>query len=406
VLVALLASVVVVASPMGTATAADSYSRGGEFVPLAPTRIVDTRTGLGAASAAPLAGGSTLNFQVGGRAGIPPTKVHAVALNVTIVGAGSSGYAVVFPCCYKPPTASTHNYGPTDVVANHVVTAVGPGARARVHVSGTAHVVVDVAGYYTDIGSKVVGARLRPTSPVRLLDTRIGLGAPRTRVPKHGEIRLAVGGVGPVPKSATAVVMNVTATNVSDSTFVTAFPQGMKRPNASNLNLVSGDTRANLVTVKLGEGGAVRLYNHVGTVDLLADVVGYYIEGEGLTSDTGRVVAFHPARVLDTRNRAQPVGSQSTVSVDTNFLTSAVGFQPAGAFINVTATAVTAETYATLYPRRLPRQPNASTLNASRGQTVPNLSMVSLRGNGPFGFSVYNHQGQAHVIADLVAIVL
>ena len=394
------------AAPMDAVAAEQSYSRGGEFVPLAPTRIVDTRTGLGSGSAAPRSGRSVLTFDVAGRAGIPAEKVHAAVLNVTVIGAGASGYAVVYPCCYKAPTASTHNFGPSEVVANQVVTAVGPKGRARIYVSGTAHVIVDVAGYYTDIGSEVIGDRLRPTSPVRLLDTRIGLGAARKQVSKHGEIRLAVSGRGPVPRNATAVVMNVTATNVAESTFVTAFPYGMTRPNASNLNLVAGDTRANLVTVKLGEGGAIGLYNHVGTVDLLADVVGYYTKATDPKADAGRVVAFHPARVLDTRSRQQPVFAGSTVSVDTGFLTSVVGFQPAGAFINITASEVTAETFATLYPRRLPKRPNASTLNASPGQIVPNLSMVSLRGAGPVGFTIYNHQGQAHMIADLVAIVL
>jgi hypothetical protein len=144
----------------------------------------------------------------------------------------------------------------------------------------------------------------------------------------------------------------------------------------------------------------------VGTVDLLADVVGYYTEPKASDGDAGRVVVFHPARVLDTRSRSQPVLGGTTVSVDSGFLEPVVGSQPAGAFVNVTASEVTAETFVTLYPRRLPKRPNASTLNASPGQIVANLSMVSLRGAAPVGFSIYNHQGQAHLIADLVAVVL
>ena len=51
--------------------------------------------------------------------------------------------------------------------------------------------------------------------------------------------------------------MVVTATDVTASTFVTAFPSGSPRPNASTLNLAKGDTRANLATVSTGAGGKV-----------------------------------------------------------------------------------------------------------------------------------------------------
>ncbi len=381
-------------------------TNGGEFVPLEPTRIVDTRSGLGA-PAAPLGKGTAMTFQVAGRGGVPADAVHAVVLNVTVVGVGSPGYAVVYPCCWKPPTASSHNFGPHEVAPNQVVTAVGPKGRARVYVSAPAHVLVDVAGYYTDYDSDIVGARLRPTPPTRILDTREGRGAPRAKVGKHGEITLGVSTTQAVPASATAVVMNVTATNPTDSTFVTVYPDGVKRPVASNLNLVAGETRPNLVTVKLGDKGAVRLYNHSGSVDLIADVVGYYENDANRASTDGRVVAFHPYRILDTRSSGVPVGAGATVSVNAGMLLPIIGEVPSGAIINVTATQPTSETFATLYPKHLPHRPNASTLNASAGQTIPNLSLVSISNGGTLtGFTLYNHQGSSHLIADIVAIVL
>jgi len=42
------------------------------------------------------------------------------------------------------------------------------------------------------------------------------------------------------------------------------------------LNLGRGETRPNLVTVQVGAGGKVDLYNHAGSVNLIADVAGYY----------------------------------------------------------------------------------------------------------------------------------
>ena len=43
-------------------------------------------------------------------------------------------------------------------------------------------------------------------------------------------------------------------------------------PTVSSLNLSAGTTVANLVTVKVGAGGAVSLYNDVGSTHVLADV--------------------------------------------------------------------------------------------------------------------------------------
>ena len=44
----------------------------------------------------------------------------------------------------------------------------------------------------------------------------------------------------------------------------------------SNLNTVPGGTQPNLVTVKLGAGGKVSIFNFAGTTHVLADVAGYY----------------------------------------------------------------------------------------------------------------------------------
>ena len=109
-------------------------------------------------------------------------------------------------------------------------------------------------------------------------------------------------GVGTVPavESVSAVVVNVTVTNTTGTSFLTVWPSGEAKPVASNLNFVGGQTLANLVTVKIGANGKVSLYNHDAPTDVVFDIVGYY------SSPTGTPGArFHgtatPTRVLDTR---------------------------------------------------------------------------------------------------------
>ncbi|MBK9477027.1 MAG: carboxypeptidase regulatory-like domain-containing protein [Tetrasphaera sp.] len=77
-----------------------------------------------------------------------------------------------------------------------------------------------------------------------------------------------------------AVVLNVTVTAPTASGFVTAFPGGTAAPSASNVNFVARQTVPNLVVAKVGADGTVTLLNgSSGTVQLLADVAGYFVAG-------------------------------------------------------------------------------------------------------------------------------
>ena len=79
----------------------------------------------------------------------------------------------------------------------------------------------------------------------------------------------------PIPPSA--VVLNVTVTNPTAAGFLTAYPSdGASPPLASDLNWRPGLTVANLVVVKLGPDGAIKLYNQQGNTDVVVDVLGWY----------------------------------------------------------------------------------------------------------------------------------
>ena len=110
---------------------------------------------------------------------------------------------------------------------------------------------------------------------------------------------MKVTGVGGVPAAGvSAVVLNVTATEPSATTFVTVFPSGAARPMASNLNVERGQTVPNLVVAKVGGDGRVAIFNHQGSTHVVADVVGYFATDAG--SNDGVLTALSPARVLDT----------------------------------------------------------------------------------------------------------
>ena len=65
-------------------------------------------------------------------------------------------------------------------------------------------------------------------------------------------------------------------TNPSAAGYLTAWPDGASRPLASDVNFVVGQTVPNLVVVKLGANGSIDMFNGVGSVDAIVDVVGWY----------------------------------------------------------------------------------------------------------------------------------
>ena len=244
-----------------------------KYMPVVPRRILDTRDGIGA-SAGVVGAGGQIDVQIAGVESVPATGVAAVVLNVTATEAVQAGYVSVYPSGARRPLVSNLNLEAAgQTVANLVTVKVGANGKVALFTSGGTHLVADLAGYY--VPNRVVGW------PPADLDTGThsrqcsGLGRlPQAKLPAGGILDLQITGRGPVPASGvSAVVLNVTADQATAAGFVTVWPAGQTMPTVSNLNLTAGETRANLVVVPVGAGGAVSLFT-MGGADLIADVAG------------------------------------------------------------------------------------------------------------------------------------
>jgi len=122
------------------------------------------------------------------------------------------------------------------------------------------------------------GDGFTPTTPTRIVDSRSGSSIGRYSTPwMAGSTRpVESGGVASVPIDADAVVLNVTVTGGSAASFLTLWPSGQARPNASSLNWAAGVTIPNSVTVKLGSLGRVSVFNGSGTVNVIIDSAGFF----------------------------------------------------------------------------------------------------------------------------------
>ncbi len=236
---------------------------------LTPTRLLDTRTGNGAAAGA-LGQGSVISVQITGRATIP-AEAGAVVLNVTSTESSIDSYVTVWPTGEGRPVASALNTDPGQDTPNLVVAKIGTGGQVSFfNNAGTGHLVADAVGWFPTTGSEVTSI-----SPVRLLDTRDGTGGASGIVGPGGSLNLQVTGRAAIPSDAKAVILNVTSSGASAPSFVTVWPTGQVRPVASALNTDPGQDTPNLVMARVGANGQVSLFNNAGLGHLVADAVGY-----------------------------------------------------------------------------------------------------------------------------------
>jgi len=376
----------------------------GEYTPLSPARVLDTRNGTGGRWGA-LGPGSVYDLRVLGAGGVPSTGVAAVVLNVTVTAPTAAGHLDVWPAGSARPTVSNLNFTPGRTVPNLVTVKVGTGGAVSIlNSAGTSHVIADVVGFYADAAGSP-GSRFHPLVPARLFDTRNGQGGvPAQPVGPTAVLRFDVSGAGGVPASGvTAVVLNVTVTAPSDAGFLTVFPDDVGVPTASSLNFVPGQTVPNLVAVRVPASGVVDVFNSRGWTHVLADVVGYY-DGTKAT-EAGRFVPLDPVRLLDTREVGTPLQPGAPWLLPVAGQADVPGAGTGAAVVNVTVTEPTGAGWLSVFPDDACAVPGTSNLNFTPGLTVANLTIARLSGMAGCaslpGAVDFASNATTHVIADL-----
>lgn len=270
----------------------DPPGTGAVLNPMSPGRLIDTRwpapppnppgTAVPVTTQRQLI--PTLNpqqavdVQVAGQLGIPDGAT-SVLVNLTVTGASSPGYLTIWPSGGPRPVASSINWAAGQTVANLVIASLGQNGRLSVFNSaGRADVVMDVLGWY-GLGRSGQGdaGRLFAVSPTRIVDSRPSsrLGTFAGPLGPDSVLRVRVTGFAGIPAGASAVILNLTATDTSAAGFLTVWPDAAPKPVASNLNWRPGQTVANVVVAKPGPDGTVQIYNYAGRVNVVIDVLGW-----------------------------------------------------------------------------------------------------------------------------------
>jgi hypothetical protein len=197
---------------------------------------------------------------------------------------------------------------------NEVTRARTHRGLARLGVAGVAVAAVVSAGGFAlaadqpaqQPAAAAAAATVQPSlfvgiTPTRILDTRPLPGsAPGGPVPAgatplgQGTTRdlVVAGGTTSVPANATAVALNVTVDqDATLKSFLSVWPSGEPRPFTSIINAEPGTVQANSVSVKVGANGSISLFNQQGTVNVVVDIVGYYVPGATVPTATRNTTA-------------------------------------------------------------------------------------------------------------------
>ncbi|MET3807183.1 hypothetical protein ABIB25_004206 [Nakamurella sp. UYEF19] len=399
----------------GTSTPAESTAPpSGAFVPLPSRRVLDTRSGVGVVRA-PVGARRAITLDVARLAGIPVSGAAAVLLNVTATAATGPGFVTVYPSGLSRPIASNLNYVAGATVANLVVAELGNDGKVLLYNGSETPVQLfaDLVGYYnpsTDGSSfgAVIGGFL-PVGPLRVLDTRIGDGAPQAAIGPRGTLPLRVLGRYGIPTTdISAVAVNLTVTGATQPGYVSAYPNGLAAPATSSLTFAAHRTVATLAIVRVGADGRIRLRNgSAGNISLIVDVTGYI--RTGVANAAGSYTPLTPSRVLDTRIG---LGAPRAAVVGPRVLTLPVAGRAGVPSIGVSAVALTLTVtnpvgsgYLTAFAGRAVR-PLASNLNYTAGRTVSNMVVVPVGSDGRIQLFNGSPTGSVQLVADVAGYFL
>jgi hypothetical protein len=229
----------------------------------------------------------------------------------------------------------------------------------------------------------------------------------RIELPVVGENVIGPDGVArSIPTSASAVAINITAVTPSLPGFITVWPCDVARPDASNLNYVTGGAVANSVIAPVGASGKVCFYSNQET-DFLVDITGWF---SGASGSGPTFVGATPRRFVDTRNAIGgpkvriPAGGTITIPLAGAAMQRSDGSpdvipgDATAVAMNVTAVLPSQAGFFTVWPCGA-AMPVASNVNFTRGSVVANGVVTSLGAGG--AVCLYSDQ-QSDVLVDVL----
>jgi hypothetical protein len=385
----------------------------GNLTPVSPTRIMDTRDGTGGVQRAPMTPNQVISLPIPS----PATSGAAIVVNVGVTNTVgmSSGYVLVSPCGQPQPMASTVNFRGGQTIANLTQVEIGS-CGLNVFLStfpnaGFADVFLDLEGYYSQAPAGAIGLYDPLNTPFRVLDTRTPIGGHQRQFqPGEGFALKVAGNAGiasspPVPPDASAVTLNLTSVIGTAASYLSVYPAiNASNPcpadlTSSNLNFPAGSIRANRVIVQVGFNGQICFFNSEGTVDVLADLGGWFSGGQSSDTVGLQFTPWTPARIYDSR-LSIPIGPGNGTCPNSADFPLPIPTSINVLSYNLTGLNSVTDTYLEAFPTGSPPSPPTSDINYLPGDVQPNL-VITKTGSSPSSLTICTAKGPTDFFVDV-----
>jgi hypothetical protein len=256
------------------------------YYPLTPCRVIETRPeyrpAFGPFGPPAMNARETRSFRLPGNGYCPvPAGAAAYSITITVVPTINLAYLTAWPSGRTQPNVSSMNSPTGRVLANSVIVPASPDGSISLFTFDRTDVIVDINGYFAP-DDRATGLFYFPTRQCRVSNTldpsftgAFGggmLGSESTRTIPI----LASPNCPGIASNARAYAANATVIpNGSPMPFLTVWPTGQARPNASVINAFQGQTVSSGFIVPAGLGGSIDVFAYRAT-HLAMELAGYF----------------------------------------------------------------------------------------------------------------------------------
>jgi len=306
----------------------------GQFVPIVPVKVLDTRSAIGISTTTPLSAHQSITVQIEGVGGIPASGLSAVFINVSNINPSAAGYVTDYQADSSDPNTpvltfqSGQNANGSDVVSlapfgalDGSGTDVSGAIDITNHSNGSTHLTISVRGYYLDDTASSPGATYVPVPAASIYDTRTGVGVPgQTVAPVGAYSSIGVGttGLAPAGSVVSAVQIEVGAINAPQNGFLVDQTSLNETGVPSLLSYHAGEKDRTTDVIAPDSNGNIWIGNIGGSaVDVQVIVEGFFLAATSPAAASS-YIPITPQVLWDTRNSSGtdiPIPANGSINV-------------------------------------------------------------------------------------------
>lgn len=236
------------------------------YYPVAPCRILDTRSGQYIHANQPV------SYTIAGKCSLPSSGAQAFSLNfAAIPRTPSLDFMTAWAAGQTQPMTSTLNAPTGTVTANAGLVQNGTNGQISVFATDDIDLVIDANGYFAAPGAANQLLLYPSSPPCRVLDTRPPTGSG----PFQGTLTVQVeSSACSVPAAAQGYVVNATVIPQTVLGYLTLWGHGTL-PVTSTLNALDGEVTSNLAIVPANSTNGTFLAYAPNTTNLVVDIFGF-----------------------------------------------------------------------------------------------------------------------------------